>query len=179
MSKLPLPAPDVSHSVQDVALAELYPLMREILDGGGSFTLTVTGTSMYPFILGGRDHVTLSPLPKKLRKNDLPLYRRGDGAFVLHRIVRMENDGTFSMCGDHQSMLEKGIRHEQLIAIATAYERKGRKLTNRNLLYRIYRVLWTWVLPYRYILFRWNSRLRAAAARLLKKDTHQRGTVKK
>ena len=54
MSKLPLPAPDVSHSVQDVALAELYPLMREILDGGGSFTLTVTGTSMYPFILGGR-----------------------------------------------------------------------------------------------------------------------------
>lgn len=179
MSKLTLPAPDVSHAVQDVALADLYPLMREILDGGGSFTLTVTGTSMYPFILGGRDRVTLSPLPKKLRKNDLPLYRRGDGAFVLHRIVRVEKDGTYTMCGDHQTALEKGIRHEQLIAIATAYVRKGRRLTNRNLLYRIYRVLWTWVLPWRGGIFRCRSRLRATAARLLKKNTHQRGTVQK
>ena len=103
----------------------MYPLIREVLDADGTFSLTITGTSMYPFILGGRDQVTLSKLTRPLKKNDLPLYRRRDGAFVLHRVVRVEQDGTYTMCGDHQNQLERGIRPEQMIALATAFVRKG------------------------------------------------------
>lgn len=169
MNKPSLQTPEISQPAHTVALAELYPLIREILDGGGEFTLTITGTSMYPFILGGRDRVTLSPICGRLKKNDLPLYRRRDGSFVLHRVVRVEDDGSYTMCGDHQWMLERGIRQEQLIALATAYVRKGRTITDRNVLYRVYRTVWTWVLPRRYVFFRWNDRLHRLGRRLFRK----------
>ena len=77
-----------------VQLADYYPLMKETLDQGGTFSLTITGTSMFPFIVGNRDKVTLSPITGELKKNDLPLYRRSNGAFVLHRIVKVNKDGT-------------------------------------------------------------------------------------
>lgn len=136
-----------------VSLADYYPLIKETLDRGGTFSLTITGTSMYPFIVGGRDKVTLSPLPEKLKKNDLPLYRRDNGAFVLHRIVKVCQDGTFICCGDHQWQLEKGLRRDQMIGLATEYVRKGKHLTNKNLLYRFYRMTWTWLIPVRKYFF--------------------------
>lgn len=140
-----------------VQLADFYPLIKETLDNGGTFSLTITGTSMYPFILGGRDKVTLSPITEPLKKNDLPLYRRRDGAFVLHRIIKVEKDGTYTCCGDHQWTPESGLRREQMIGIATSYVRKGKTLTNRNLIYRFYRMTWTWLLKYRYYFFALRS----------------------
>lgn len=136
-----------------VQLADFYPLIKETLDGGGTFSLTITGTSMYPFIVGDRDQVTLSPITGRLKKNDLPLYRRSNGAFVLHRIVKVEKNGTYTCCGDHQWQLEKDLKQEQMIGIATEYVRKGKHLTNKNLIYRFYRMTWTWVLKYRWVFF--------------------------
>lgn len=162
MSKQKLSQPEIELRKKTVNLADMYPLIQEVLEHGGTFSLTITGTSMFPFILGGRDQVTLSPIQGKLKKNDLPFYRRADGAFVLHRIVRVEKDGSYTCCGDHQWALEKGLKQEQMIAIATSYVRKGKKLTNRNLLYRMYRTVWTWILPLRpyffYLHERWNKR---------------------
>lgn len=136
-----------------IHLADYYPLIRETLDQGGTFSLTITGQSMYPFILGNRDRVTLSPITGKLKKNDLPFYRRANGQFVLHRIVKVEKDGTYTCCGDHQWWLEKGLKHDQMIGVATEYVRKGKRLTNKNVIYRIYRTVWTWLLRYRKFFF--------------------------
>lgn len=136
-----------------IHLADYYPLIRGTLDQGGTFSLTITGQSMYPFILGNRDRVTLSPITGKLKKNDLPFYRRANGQFVLHRIVKVEKDGTYTCCGDHQWWLEKGLKHDQMIGVATEYVRKGKRLTNKNVIYRIYRTVWTWLLRYRKYFF--------------------------
>lgn len=141
-------------ALNKISLADYYPLIQETLDQGGTFSLTITGTSMFPFIVGGRDKVTLSPLPEKLKKNDLPLYRRANGAFVLHRIVKVCKDGTYTCCGDHQWALETGLRRDQMIGLATEYVRKGKTLTDKNLLYRIYRTVWTWLRPMRRYFFR-------------------------
>lgn len=149
-----------------VRLADYYPLIREKLDQGGTFSLTVTGQSMYPFFLSGRDQVTLSPICGKLKKNDMPFYRRTNGKFVLHRIVKVEKDGTYTCCGDHQWWLEKGLKHEQMIGVVTSFVRKGKRMTNKNVLYRIYSTVWTWILPCRRYIFGVQTRVR----RLFKKS---------
>ena len=146
-------------SSKTISLSDMYPIIKEVLGNGGTFSLTITGSSMYPFILGGRDRVTLSPITKKLKKNDLPLYRRDNGQFVLHRVVKVCKDGTYICCGDHQCQLERGLRHEQMIGIATSYVRKGRKFTNKNLWYRFYRMTWTWVRKYRWVFFAIRDKL--------------------
>lgn len=163
-----LQTPSISRGAISVSLNEVYPLIHERLQEGQSVTMTITGTSMYPFILGGRDRVTLSPITGELKKNDLPLYRRRNGAFVLHRIVRVEKDGSYTCCGDHQWQLEKGLRREQMIGIATEYVRKGKHLTNRNLLYRVYRTLWTWLLKARPLFFNLIGLCTAVKRRLFK-----------
>ena len=120
MSKQELRAPELTRTTKSVNLSELYPLIQEVLQSGGTFTLTITGSSMY------------------------------------------------TMCGDHQWQKEHGIRQEQLVALATAFVRKGKKLTNRNVLYRVYRTVWTWLLKARPFFF-WLDGYRLAAKQILRK----------
>lgn len=111
-------------------MTELLPFIEEALKQNKTFTLPITGTSMLPLLVQGRDTVTLSKIQPRGGKlslcvGDLPLYRRKDGAFVLHRIVKIEN-GTYTMCGDNQFILEKGITEEQLIGVVSAITRDGK-----------------------------------------------------
>ena len=151
--------PDAPCAVRKINMADLYPVITDVLGNGGTFSLTVTGSSMFPFLAGGRDQVTLSAIPSKLRKNDLPLYRRASGQFVLHRVVKVCRDGTYTCCGDHQWCLEKGLLQGQMIGVATEYVRKNRHFSNRNILYRIYRAVWTWLIPVRPYLFLLQNKL--------------------
>lgn len=129
-----------------VNLADLYPLIQEVLDNGGTFSLTITGSSMFPTILGGRDQVSIVKPSGPLKKYDLPFYRRTNGQFVLHRIVDVQEDGTYTCCGDHQWLLEPGIRHEQVIGVVTDYVRKGKAFRDDNKSYRRYVKFWVWFL---------------------------------
>ena len=88
-----------------VRLSELPPIMEETLRAGGTVRLPITGTSMLPLLVEGRDTVALQ---KALQKYDLPLYLRKDGAIVLHRVVGVNDDGTYTMCGDNQWVKESG-----------------------------------------------------------------------
>jgi hypothetical protein len=87
-------------------MAELHPLICEILQGGGEVLLTITGNSMYPLLRHGRDKVCLASLPPEgLRKYDLPLFRRANGKYILHRVVASDAGG-YTMMGDNQCIRE-------------------------------------------------------------------------
>ena len=62
-----------------VALEELMPLIRQQLEQGQPVKFSPQGTSMLPMLRQGRDSIVLSPVPAKLKKYDLPLYRRNNG----------------------------------------------------------------------------------------------------
>ena len=64
-------------------LDDLMPLIRERLDAGQRVKFSPRGVSMLPMLRQGIDTVTLSPLPEKLKKYDLPLYRRTDGVMYF------------------------------------------------------------------------------------------------
>ena len=126
---------NTSHSLE-----QLLPLMQEHLENGNRVTFSPRGTSMLPMLREGRDTVTLSPLPGKLKKYDLPLYRRDDGQFVLHRIV--EAGATYTCMGDNQFLREHGIRQDQLIGLVTAFQRDGKEYAVTDLRYRFYCRVW-------------------------------------
>ena len=126
------------------SFAELYPFLREAIDGGHSFTFTAFGNSMHPYLRGGSDRVTLSPVRTPLKAGDVVFYRREQGGFVLHRIVRAEK-GTLSLCGDNQYVIERGVSEDQVIAVLTERERGGRKKSPACASARI----WVFFLPLR------------------------------
>ncbi len=121
-------------------LEDLMPLIREQLAAGQSVRFSPRGTSMLPMLRQDLDRVVLSPVPQTLRKYDLPLYRRDNGQYVLHRIIKAE--GTYTCMGDNQFDPEPGLRHDQMIALVTAFTRDGREIPVTAWHYRLYCPVW-------------------------------------
>ncbi len=115
-----------------IKLKELEPVIRKILSEGGTFVFAPKGTSMQPFIWQGKDQVVLGALPEgKLKKYQIVLYKRENGAYVLHRIIKVKKD-SYTMRGDNQFQKEKGIRKEQMIGVVVGIicDGKEQKLDN-------------------------------------------------
>ena len=137
---------------REVQMAELTPLMEEILRGGGTVELTVTGNSMRPLLKHKVSRVRLAKA-ETLRRGDIPLYRRErSGRFVLHRIVGEEN-GSFICCGDAQWHLERGIRREQVLGVVTEFAREDKWTACESAPYRVYWKFWLWIRPLRHLVF--------------------------
>lgn len=147
---------------KEFRMEQLLPLIEERLANGKCVTFSPRGTSMLPMLRQEKDTVTLSPLPEKLRKYDLPLYRREDGQFVLHRIVCVGD--TYTCIGDNQFQRETGVRRDQMIALVTEFHRNGKKYSVESAAYRMYCIVWYYSRPIRYFWRRSISCLR----RLLK-----------
>ena len=121
-------------------MEQLLPFLEEELAAGRSVAIFPRGVSMMPMLRQGVDSVVLSPLPDRLKKYDLPLYRRIDGSFVLHRIVK--TGATYSCIGDNQYVLERGVSREQMIAVTTGFYREERYYSISHPGYWLYCRFW-------------------------------------
>ncbi|MBP3313657.1 MAG: S24/S26 family peptidase [Oscillospiraceae bacterium] len=121
---------------KQVALDDLMPIIQEQLDRGDLVRLIPQGTSMLPMIHPGEDTVILRRADATIRKYDIVLYRRKDGKYVLHRIVRVGE--TYTALGDNCVMLEKGIQHEQILAVVFRCYHGDKEIPMHGPKYRIY-----------------------------------------
>ena len=117
------------------------PRMEEILHGGGMCRLQVTGTSMVPFLRSEKDAVILKAFDNRVKRGDLLFYRRKNGQYILHRVHKLRDDGTYLLCGDNQTVLEP-VEPGQVIAAIAAIERKGKQFPPENLLWRVLSGIW-------------------------------------
>lgn len=153
-----------------IPMEELAPLLQQQMAAGGSAVLTVTGYSMMPMLHHRRDTVVLEEVKRPLQKGDIALYRRDNGAYILHRILRKKGD-TYICCGDNQLRTEK-VEARQLIAVVTEFTRKGRHHTVADKSYRFYQTLWVTLHPLRWLYLiprRGLGMLRAAIRRARRK----------
>ena len=119
-----------------------------VMDTGAAAPLVISGSSMSPFLVHGRDTVYLSPPAAALKKGDMILYRRQSGAYVLHRIRAVEGE-TFTLIGDGQTEPEPGIRRDQVLAVVTAVRRKGRLLKKGSFWWEFFEKIWLNMIPLR------------------------------
>ena len=82
---------------------------------------------------------------------DMVLYRRDNGQFVIHRIVKCGGDDTFALCGDAQYQLEAGIRRDQMIALVSAFTRRGGWISCANAAYQCWWRVCVFLRPWRHI----------------------------
>lgn len=133
-----------------ISLQEIYPVIKEKIENGGTVQLPITGTSMLPLLVWGRDTVELTKCENP-QKYDIIFYRRDDEHFVLHRIVG-KNEKGFILCGDNQVQKEYGINETHIIAVVKSITRKGKTFSVNKFSYKLYVKLWTLILPFRNII---------------------------
>jgi len=132
-----------------VPMKELVPVLLLQMEQGGTAALTVTGTSMLPMLRNRKDTVFLQLPPQgTLPKGTVALYQRASGIYVLHRLMKPLDGDRYLCCGDNQWSTEV-IRGDQVIAVITAFERKGKRIEPDNRGYRAYVKVWSFLLPVR------------------------------
>lgn len=105
-----------------MSLETALPLIEATISAGAAFRFFQRGTSMLPMLVEGRDSVSIvSTSVREPKVGEVILYRRKNGAFVLHRAVRMAKDGSFICCGDNQTILERGVERESIIGVLEGY----------------------------------------------------------
>ena len=73
---------------------DIVPIMEEVIKSGGSCKLRVTGYSMNPTLRHLKDSVVLvSPQKRKTLKNEIVFIKRDSGKHVLHRIIKIIDNG--------------------------------------------------------------------------------------
>lgn len=128
---------------------QMEKLLEETVGKGHTLTMVVTGYSMSPFLRHLRDRVILFPLGEKTPgKLDIVLFRREDGKYVLHRIIRILPEDNYLMNGDAQ-VWEEQIKGSQIAAVSGYIVRGSRKISCVSPWYRICCHMWLCLKPMR------------------------------
>lgn len=141
-----------------VLLAE--EIHRLVLEGR-TVEIKAKGSSMRPFIQGGRDSVVLGPA-HDIRAGDILLCRISQSDCVIHRLVRKEGDGLLLM-GDGNL---KGTEHctaDKVVAKVIRIVGRKRTLSCDSPCFRFLSFLWWRLLPvrrYLLILFRTSEKIK-------------------
>lgn len=120
---------------------------------------------MRPMLRNRRDTIVVEPLHgRRLRRFEVPLYRRGDD-YVLHRCVEVYPD-SYTMLGDNCLNKEPDIPDERVIGVLTGFYRGEKKIDMDGLPYRAYVRAWYVIYPLRRCVMRARAFAGCAKRRL-------------
>lgn len=103
----------------------------------GFYVSTTVGCSMRPMLRNRRDRVIVLPIgDERLKKYDLPLYRRPDGKYILHRIIGVR-DGEYVIRGDN-TYAKEYVPDAWVLGYVTEFYRGKRHVLSSARSYRFY-----------------------------------------
>lgn len=109
---------------------------EQVIDEEGELIYTNVGDSMYPLIKP-RDLLVIKKPELPLKRLDVPLYKRDNGQYVLHRIVKKRGDDYY-ICGDNRVFIETGITDRHIIGVLTDIVRDGKTISVYSFKNRVY-----------------------------------------
>lgn len=113
----------------------------------GIYVGLTKGISMRPMLRAGKDTVLISPIVGRLKKYDVPLYRRGED-YVLHRVVEVREEG-YVICGDNCLVKELDVTDDQLVGVLSGFRRGKRYVALDSRSYLLYAKIWVAIYPIR------------------------------
>ena len=126
---------------------------EDVIERDGRLVYTNVGDSMRPLIRQDRDILIIEKPRGRLKKYDVPLYKRDSGQYVLHRVLKVRpND--YVICGDNRYSKEYGITDRHIIGVLTAVVRNGKEMPITDWRYKAYVHLWCDLFPLRALILK-------------------------
>ena len=146
MEKLNCSAYDVAGSIE------------EMIKSGATVPVFISGNSMNPFLVNGRDIVYLKGFfEEELKTGKILLFKRNDNQLILHRLHSVLPDGMLQVVGDGQAKCEM-IDKTQIIAVVSDIERKGKKCSADSFVWKTVNLFWRLLMPLRpYVMKIWRQ----------------------
>lgn len=125
--------------------------LRNLVNQGQEVRLTISGSSMAPFLIHGRDSILFSKPQTPLRRGDMVFYQRENGQFVMHRILHVKPEGLY-LIGDAQTQIEGPLNPTCVFARITQVNRKGKWIKPGDFWWWFFQTVWLRVIPLRRII---------------------------
>lgn len=138
----------MEYKVKVLPAEQLLPQLLGLLEETEMVPLVISGNSMSPFLVHSRDTVYLTKVKRPLKRGDMILYRRDSGRYILHRICRVEKD-SYCLVGDAQTIVEPGIRWDQILAVVSQVRRKGKLQKPGCFWWEFFEKVWIRMIPFR------------------------------
>lgn len=114
--------------------------IEEELERSGKILQTTIGDSMEPMLQNRQNIVVIEKADGLLKKYDLPLYRRPNGKYVLHRILKVRKND-YIICGDNRIRRET-VPHEWIIGVVSGYYKGKKFISIKDRKYLLYVHIW-------------------------------------
>ena len=124
------------------------PVLIDIIKSGKDVSVTVTGSSMAPFLAHLRDSIIVSPPPRQFHRGDMVFFQRQDSSYVMHRIHHLK-EGKLYLVGDNQTEIEGPIDPEQVFGIVRKVIRNGKLLQKGDFWWDFFEKGWIPIVPLR------------------------------
>ncbi len=109
-------------------------------NNGKPFPLTITGGSMAPFLIAGRDKAFLTPFDGSAAVGDVLLFSYGD-RLILHRVTKISDNKTLSFTGDAHTVGENNIPVSDILARCDTVIRDGGIIKKNDPLWHFFALL--------------------------------------
>ena len=150
---------------------------EDILEKDGRLVYTNVGTSMMPLLRQRRDLMVIEKKgPERLHWLDVPLFKRDNGQYVLHRVMWVRKND-YVLCGDNQWYLERGITDKHILGVLTQVDRDGKRLDMRSTKMRLYGLFQWLIYPLRAVLLIARIAPGAIYRRLFKRNVRCHATT--
>ena len=124
------------------------PVLIDIIKSGKDVSVTVTGSSMAPFLAHLRDSIIVSPPPRQFHRGDMVFFQRQDSSYVMHRIHHLK-EGKLYLVGDNQTEIEGPIDPQQVFGIVRKVIRNGKLLQKGDFWWDFFEKAWIRIVPLR------------------------------
>ena len=94
--------------------------IEEIIERDGFVLEMTVGNSMEPMLKNRQNPIVIGKLTRKPKKNDVVLFKRDTGEYVLHRIVKVYKDGYY-IRGDNRAGGDREITDRHFVGILLGY----------------------------------------------------------
>ena len=112
--------------------------IEQILNKDGVYLSTTIGDSMEPMLFDRQNTVVIKKIDHLLNKYDSPLYKRPNGKYVLHRIIKINKKKKYYVTlGDNRYKSEK-VPFDWVIGYLEGYYVKDTYITTTNKKYVSY-----------------------------------------
>ena len=128
-------------------------MLRDLVNEGKECRLLISGSSMAPFLVHERDSILFSKPDRELRRGDMVFYQRDTGQYVMHRILKVKPERLY-IIGDAQTEVEGPVRPEQVFALVTKVNRKGKWIGPGNFWWWFFSTVWLRLFPIRRLILK-------------------------
>lgn len=141
-------------------------LETDLLENHRPVFVTTNGDSMWPLMIHKTSKVMVVPIEAEPKVYDIPLYKRENGEYVIHRIVRIKNGRIYTR-GDNRADVEC-INTESILGTVKVIRNKNNVITVNDKRYKLYIVILKLTYPLRFLVYKFRSLIRKISRRYQK-----------